>query len=120
MTELSFLIDLLLNHKLPKATQTAIKERIQEVESQYAKPSMPFPARLSVIQGQAPSMAAAIASMEAEKMGEVPLPVVPIVAINHQGATTPTAARALMDRNKKIVQAISGKEEPGQTSPRKF
>ncbi len=33
MSELSFLIELLLNHKLPKATKDAIAARIKEVEA---------------------------------------------------------------------------------------
>lgn len=32
MTELSFLVSLLLDHKLPKATQKAVKDRISDVE----------------------------------------------------------------------------------------
>lgn len=32
MTELTFLIELLLNHKLPKPTKDAISERIREIE----------------------------------------------------------------------------------------
>ena len=32
MTELTFLVDLLLNHKLPKATREAVAMRIKEVE----------------------------------------------------------------------------------------
>ena len=38
MTELQFLIDLLLNHKLSKETKALIKERIGQVEAQYARP----------------------------------------------------------------------------------
>ncbi len=41
MTELSFLISLLLDHKLPKATQTAIKDRIREIE--IAQPAIRTP-----------------------------------------------------------------------------
>ena len=39
MTELTFLIELLLNHKLPKPTKDAISARIKEVESQLGKPT---------------------------------------------------------------------------------
>lgn len=35
MTELSFLIDLLMNHKLSKATKELVAQRIKEVESRF-------------------------------------------------------------------------------------
>ena len=112
MTELSFLLDLLLNHKLTKPTQTAIKERIKEVEAQFAsQPVRPQVQR--VPNGQAPSMQAAIEAMEAEK-GNVPPPP------NQIPAQTAAAAGALRRRQEAINIAISGKEEPGRTSPRKF
>lgn len=119
MTELSFLLDLLLNHKLTKATQMAIKERISIVESQYSKaPSVAAPVRQN---GQAPSMQAAIHALEQERSSETPpLPVVPNGAINMTVASSPVAAEALRQRNQAIAQAISGREEPGRTSPRKF
>ena len=39
MTELSFLVDLLLNHKLTKATKDAVAARIRDIEVQRAQPS---------------------------------------------------------------------------------
>ena len=38
MTELSFLLDLLLNHKIQKVTQDAIRERIKEIELGQVQP----------------------------------------------------------------------------------
>lgn len=112
MTELSFLIELLLNHKLPKATQIAVKERIKEVELYAAKPiAQVIPLRPQ--NGQAPSMQRAIDEMEAEKQNSPPAP-------NQIAAQTPAAAEALRKRQEAINIAISGKEEPGRTSPRKF
>lgn len=36
MNELSFLIDLLLNHKLPKATQLVVKARLDDIQKRVA------------------------------------------------------------------------------------
>lgn len=56
MTELSFLLELLLNHELPKPTQLAIKDRLKAVEESlvaqstntssqtFVTPSKPFAA----------------------------------------------------------------------------
>ncbi len=41
MTELQFLIDLLLNHKLSPATKKLVAERIGVVEGQYSKAPTP-------------------------------------------------------------------------------
>lgn len=42
MTELQFLIDLLLNHKLPKDTKALIATRIKDVEDGYNKGNRPI------------------------------------------------------------------------------
>lgn len=41
MTELQFLIDLLLNHKLNVSTKKLVADRIGQVESQYSKSTQP-------------------------------------------------------------------------------
>lgn len=46
MTELSFLIDLLLNHKLPPKTKDAVAGRIKEVEALL---STPFPKQHQIL-----------------------------------------------------------------------
>lgn len=92
MTELSFLLELLLNHKLPKLTQTAIKTRIDEIQSS--------PQQLVV--------------------RSVPLIQNPMMPPIPAMAQTPEAAKALAERNALINQAISGKDEPGRTAPRKL
>lgn len=47
MTELSFLIDLLLNHKLPKATREVVKARLNEIQLQAVSMPSPVPAQRS-------------------------------------------------------------------------
>ena len=121
MTELSFLIDLLLNHDLPAKTKHVIAERIKEVESnlvakpiqqqiQYHVPNMP---------AQAPSTLALMA-----KHGELP-PIMPApqmpapepVAVIAQ---TPATAAAMNHRNETIAQALSGKVDKTTGRPRKW
>ena len=95
MTELSFLIDLLMNHKLAKATKDLIAERIKEVESGITA-GMSWPAKtnrptISNAQQQAPSTLANL-----EKMGGLP-PIEPEAPVE-QIAQTPAAAQALQRR----------------------
>lgn len=97
MTELQFLLDLLLEHKLTVATKKIIKDRIKYVEDGIHKPS---------------SIAATPQRFEQSNTSKV----VPIETI----AQTPAAAAALADRQKSIAIAASGTFEPGRTSPRKF
>jgi hypothetical protein len=145
MTELSFLLDLLLWHKLPKATKEAITSRIKDIESQAVFVS---PSRSSFVQKsertiasppeiislsnpdgtmsqidlskQSPSTRAKLLAQEQPStptiLGapreEVSNP--PIIA------QTPAAVAAMSARQQAIAIAISGKEEKGRTSPRKF
>lgn len=115
MTELSFLIELLLNHKLPKKTKDIIAERVKTIQAQpITVNSRPMP--LPIVSGQAPSMQAKIEAMEAERAGQAPIAAQPV---------TVAAQMALMDRQKIISQSVnanpfSAKPEPGRTSPRKF
>lgn len=111
MSELSFLIDLLLNEKLSKSVRTKIAERVKEVEVKFAAPpvftmgpTLPPP---KVINGalQAPSTVAAMERHAAEAP--------PVVA-------SPVVANALMERERALAAATSGKPEAGRTSPRKF
>lgn len=110
MTELSFLIDLLMNHKLPKLTKQAIAERIKEVESNIGAPNV-----RSQAPRQAPSTIAALSRQADEANPAIPAPE-PVAQI----AQTPAAAAALAARKQSIAQALSGKMEKGQTSPRKW
>jgi hypothetical protein len=128
MTELSFLLDLLLNHKLPKPTREAVTARVKEVEVQLQHPQQQLRPIGQVISGigqvipphlvgQAPSTIAAMMrhgdAPPAAPPAEVPAPV----AIVGQ---TPAAQAALLERQAAIAGAISGKPEKGRTSPRKF
>lgn len=125
MSELSFLLDLLLNHKLSKSVKDLIANRIREIESRTTALS---PARIvsvpASLAGQSPST---IANMMKHSTGEsVPLPTIadtmPVETPQPPGivAGTPATAAALESRNKAIAQALSGRPEPGRTSPRKF
>jgi hypothetical protein len=114
VTELSFLIDLLLNHKLPKPTREAVTARLRDVEAGYAA-APPAPARLvahAAFANQAPSMQAIMA----RNPDLVPPDPQPVAVI----AQTPAAVQAMNSRNQAIAQAISGKTVEGQTRPRKF
>ena len=114
-TELSFLLELLLNHKLPKLTKDLVSERIKEVEQRLsnASPVTHVTQRSVSVPYQAPSTVALM-----EKHGiEIPQPApVPI----EQVAQNPATAQALASRQQAIAQALSGNFPKGQERPRKF
>ncbi len=122
MTELAFLLELLLNHKLPRPTKVAVTERIKEVESKLLSPrdvrsEIPAPSQGFIpphLIGQAPSTVAAMARHpDLAAALEPPQPVAVI-------AQTPAAQAAVAARQEAINSALSGKVEKGRTSPRKF
>lgn len=129
MSELSFLLDILLNHQLQKPTKDAIRDRIREVEAGLvagviaAPAPRPQPAAANP-RAQSPSTMALLAKHpdlvggggEIPAPACVPDPVVPVAVI----AQTPAAAQAMALRNQSIQQAMSGRPEQGRTSPRKF
>lgn len=120
MTELSFLLELLMEHRLEKRTKIMLKNRIAEIQVQVTQNPYPHIQNRAIpINGsnQAPSMAQKIADFEAER-GIVPPHA--IVPQGTQQGMSPGGAQALLDRQKLINQAVSGKEEQGRTSPRKF
>jgi hypothetical protein len=144
MTELSFLLDLLLNHKLPKATREAVTQRIKDVETRLssAAPSFrvsaaPAPVPFQLPPGappQSPSTLAAMARHAANDAG-IPMQRQDIAVVQDTPglavlgteptqpavvAQTPAAMAAMLQRNEVIARAASGKPEPGRTSPRKF
>jgi hypothetical protein len=110
MTELSFLIELLMNHKLPKVTKDLIAQRIREVEERFTVQNIIQPNRAPqiispIVHGaqQSPSTLALMA-----KHGDVPpMPIVqaaapePVAVI----AQTPQAAAAMQHRQ----EALAGK-----------
>lgn len=105
MTELSFLISLLLNEKLPLELKGIVAERIKEVETRIQAPTFSRPVVHSP-STQSPSTQRILDEMASEA---------PVVI-----AQTPQASAALAQRAQAIAQATSGKEEPGRRSPRKF
>ena len=123
MTELSFLIDLLLYHKLGTETKQLIMERIKTVEK--ALQAKPFSQPIDIYKGvtpagpqQAPSTLAAMA-----RHGDIPMPVLPTmpdVAPVAGIAQTPAAAAAMNSRNQAISDALSGKVDKQNGRPRKF
>ncbi len=136
MSELSFLLELLLEHKLPKVTKDAIKERIKTLQipstttihtSGYIAPVQRPPKT-----AQSPSTQKILEEMAAEggaPVGGFPqgggFPPVPMIEPSEsvapaQIAQTPAAMAALAQRNEAIRIATSGKEEKGRSSPRKF
>lgn len=103
ISELSFLIDLLMNHKLSRATKELIAERIKEVEANLNKPfTAKVTGSLPISNGgwgtQAPSTLANL-----EKMGG--LPPIESEAPVEQIAQTPAAAQALQRR----AEAMQGR-----------
>lgn len=135
MTELSFLIDLLFNHRLPKSARDAVVTRVKEIEIHpmamygsmpkmnplpvYAQPPGMAPQSSSTLAALArhPDL---VAQMTATTIGMAPSqPVVestqPLVI-----AQTPAAAAAMAQRQATILQAQTGKPMAGETRPRKF
>ena len=96
MSELSFLISLILNEKLPLELKQLIADRIQAVEQGMGRSQILFPNQLP------------------------PVTQVQNVAPIQNVAQTPAAAAALASRQQAISMAASDKPEPGRTSPRKF
>ena len=105
MTELSFLLDLLLNHKLPKPVRAAVTARIKDVEGRLS-PTLerrPNPASGAT---QPPSTLAALARQE-------PLPVI---------ANSPVVLSGqVIDKETGRPSVITGTSNFGSTrGPRKF
>jgi hypothetical protein len=112
-TEIRFLLDLVLNFKLPAEAKKLCLERIGEVEASLGPKATPQPyaAPLRASTQQAPSTQALL-DAQAAIIG-APIPVEPIIA-------SPQAAKAVADRQAAIQQALSGKPEAGRSSARKF
>ncbi len=86
MSELSFLIELLLNHELQKETKDLIAARIKEVEERFNLANV---TRVTLPQN------AYISDVLPEHM-----------------AQTPAAAKALQERQQMISTALAGKAPP--------
>lgn len=93
MTELSFLISLLLNDELPINIKQLVANRIKEVEANIV--TQPIRQNRIVQQIQ-------------PHIEEQPM------------QNNPVVAQALAARQQAIAQSISGKSMPGETSPNKM
>ena len=125
MSELSFLLELLLDHELPKPTKDRIAQRIREVEANltqtpedvqrlWHQPSTP------VKYQQAPSTLALMAKHGDISVSPPPeMPPIPVIPVEHI-AQTPAAAAAINSRNEAIAQALSGKVDKVTGRPRKW
>lgn len=124
MTELSFLIDLLMNHKLAKVTKELIANRIKELGELYnvKEVHIPASARVDMRQLQAPSTLAALArqgiveppSFQDLTNANRDPPQVEVVA------QTPLAQAAMNSRQQAIAESIAGKVDKTTGRPRKF
>ena len=118
-TELSFLLDLLLNHPLQKGTKRAITARITEVEQSLpwsTQVSLSSPVSPPVI--TTPSIALQAPSTQAILLANPDL--IPKATQPEIIAKTPEAIKALESRQAAINAAITGTVEKGQTRPRRF
>lgn len=119
ISELSFLIELLLKHKLPVATRDLIAARIKDVEQglsavRHISSPVVKPLPIGMVQ-QAASTQAIL-----DRNPDLAIPVVSNVVPVEQVAQTPAAAAAMAARAAMINQAMSGKPKEGEKSPRKF
>ena len=117
MTELAFLLDILLNHKIPKVTKEAITERIKLVESQLGtRPALPLAIApqgrpLRDPTAQSASTQALLDKDPAAPPGLVNLPSIPIAA------PAPTPAT---NRIKGGEVSTGGSQGTSIKGPRKF
>jgi hypothetical protein len=115
MSELSFLVDLLVNHKLPKATSDVILARLKEVEvSLEASREIQFPIQPRAMAPGAPRQAAstqAILDRNPDLAAAIPI---------EQVAQTPAAMAAMASRSAAIAESMSGKVDKVTGRPRKF
>jgi hypothetical protein len=148
MTELSFLVSLLLDHKLPKATQKAVKDRISEVEQgismEGARP-LSAPGQLQTVRtynvAQAPTNYNPATANQPESTRKLlekypdlaakvnppqaaTPPMMPQEAPQSSDALQPTivasqaAAQALSARNEMIQNALSGGKKGQRGAPK--
>lgn len=111
MTELSFLIELLLNHELPKPTKDLIAERIRSVEANmhYAKPLSPMPVNPFTALPVPPAVTQSPSTLAIMvKNGDIPATAIPPPAVIEpvaQLAQTQATATALDYRQKLMAQS---------------
>lgn len=115
-TELGFLIELLLEHKLPASAKASIAVRVKDVEHgiHTAVPSIPQMARLQTVAKRPPptpeeAMAMA-AEHEARAAGRAAVPTPQPVVVH---GITDAAAAAIRQRNELIAAASKGTGKSG-------
>lgn len=127
MTELSFLLDLLMNHKLQKETRELIRARIIQVEAnldcrQNMHPKAPDNPRHPLLPGT--QAASTLAAMARHQGMPIPPPTIekpsPVESPVEQIAQTPETAAALASRNQAIAESIAGKIDKVSGRPRKW
>jgi hypothetical protein len=125
MTELDFLLELILDDDMPKTLKPKIKDRIAVIQTPMSSAVVrqPQPVIRSVQSmqtieptntaqvGQSPSTMARLQELELP----FPEPVTPKVV-----AQSPQAVAAIQARQQAIAQQTSGIHEKGRTSPRKW
>lgn len=126
MTELSFLIDLLLNHELPKPTKEKIANRITEVEGDILSriPNPSFQQQTYHIPPQAVQRQAASTLALMAKHGDIPgmvsapnmPPIEPVAVV----AQTPATAEAMSKRATAIAASLNREINKETGRPRKF
>lgn len=110
-TELSFLIELLLKHRLPATTKDLVAQRIKEVEEHLDSrmhvqmPARPLPPQVAM---QSPSTQALMIKhgTAGDMVPHMPPPAPEPVAIVAQ---TPATAAAMAERQNLIASAMAGK-----------
>lgn len=126
-SELSFLLDLILDDQIPKPVKTRLLSRIRDVEKNYATvatqaTNIPRGTRAQI---NSPIIAAQSPSMQRlmdQNPDLIPAPPVPTYAeITAQMVpVTAQAAGALAQRQALMNNALKEKPEAGRTGPRKF
>ena len=132
MSELSFLIELLLNHELPAATKHLVAERIKEVEGKLTAGAgthgttvqwKPEGSKQYTPTQILPQQAASTLALMAKHGDIQPMPAppeMPPVEPVTQIAHTPQAAAAMNSRNAAIAASIAGKTDKVTGRPKKW
>jgi hypothetical protein len=111
MNELSFLVNLFLNHRLPRATKEYVAARISEIEANLTqqptapKAVHPFPGL---------PQAASTMAILARNPDLMPPAKVEVIA------QTPATVAAMASREQAISESMSGKVDKVTGRPRKF
>jgi hypothetical protein len=126
MTELSWLLDLLINHKLTKETKQHVLDRIHTIEQKavfnpYVTANSSSSGLTQIVNG-APQAASTVALMQKHGLGAPTTVSITPDQPTEPGVVAATAQTqaAVASRQAAIDQALSGKLEKGRTSPRKF